>query len=364
MTDAADGFNALAEAVVATGAMVRDPERGRSGSAEADGYAYGTELLRLALNLYVDADGADPRFVPFSTPTPYHAGLLSIPRIQGGVNPDGLYDFAVLEPGESYRISGRRGNDCYFSLSFSGGRPGEWPDRTAATLNDRQIKFEADGAFEVMVSPQRPEGVEQNWVGMEPDMSSVIVRQYFLVPPSLRVPGTLSIELLSEPGLPGAARISRRLRAAAAFIRSTNEHFPFRAGPPPNTFSDPLGYEGTSGALGTTDNVYCMGRWRLEPGERLLVTTTPVPCGYWSLQAWNWWGQSLAHSFDDATYDRQIANNSNTVHNADGSVTITLSDTDSGQPNWLDTNGWTEGTLIFRYLYPEAKPERPHCALG
>jgi hypothetical protein len=45
--------------------------------------------------------------------------------------------------------------------------------------------------------------------------------------------------------------------------------------------------------------------------------------------------------------------------NPDGSVRIVLADTDPGEPNWLDACGFTEGSLIFRFLYPAAKPERP-----
>ena len=81
-----------------------------------------TELLRIALDLYADADGGRPRFAPISSPTPYHAGSLAIGRVQGGANPDALYDFASLRADRAYRIAGRRGNDCYLSLSFSGGR--------------------------------------------------------------------------------------------------------------------------------------------------------------------------------------------------------------------------------------------------
>jgi hypothetical protein len=47
--------------------------------------------------------------------------------------------------------------------------------------------------------------------------------------------------------------------------------------------------------------------------------------------------------------------------NADATelLRIVLSDTDPGEPNWLDTCGFTEGSLILRFPYPEQKPERP-----
>jgi hypothetical protein len=341
--------------------LVRDPARGVSSDDDrAAGYLYATELVRQSLDLYVDGDGDEPRFVPFSSPVSYHAGPIAVHRIQGGVNPDGLYDFAVLRPDRSYRVRGRRGNDTYLSLSFSGGKPGARPDRTAATFNDRQIDFAPDGTFEVIVSAEHHDG---NWVEMADDICSLIVRQYFLVPPAERVPATLSIEVMDEvePVSPAAATVAR-LRAAAAFVDSTLQMYPFPEAPA-NRFGEPLGYTGSAGALGTTDNCYAMGRWQLRPGESLVVATTPIDCVYWSLQLWNRWGQSLTPSIDDSQYPRQIVNSANASREADGSVRIVVSDTDPGGGNWLDTFGWDHGVAIFRYLYPEAQPLRPETHL-
>lgn len=359
---ARSSFDALVDAMRETAELVRDDARGVvDPGARAGGYAYVTELVRTALDLYGDADGLAPRFVPFSTPTPYHAGELVPGRVQGGINPDGMYDFAVLRPDCSYRVSGRRGNDCYLSLSFSGGRDGEWPDRTAATFNDRQMTFAPDGSFEVVVSRDEQPG---NWVRMEPDICSLIVRQYFAMEPEKREPATLHIEMLEVPddAAPDDGQlITRRIAAAAAFVRSTNQGFPFPAGPEVNSFSEPLGYSGEAGALGTTDNTYCMGRWRLADGERLVIETTPARCGYWSLQMWNRWGQSMTSTIDAENYPRQIVNHESADLGADGSVRVVVAHADPGEPNWLDTFGWDEGILIFRFLYPEERPAAPSC---
>lgn len=126
--------------------------------------SYATELVRLSLDLYADGDGDEHRFVPFSSPVAYHAGPIAVHRIQGGVNPDGLYD-----------------------------------------------------------------------------------------------------------------------------IDTTVQVYPFPDLPERNVFGEPLGYTGSAGALGTTDNCYAMGCWSLAPGESLVVETTPVACAYWSLQLWNRW---------------------------------------------------------------------------
>jgi hypothetical protein len=197
---------------------------------------------------------------------------------------------------------------------------------------------------------------------MEPDMCSMIVRQYFLVPPAERRPAQLHIDVLDAPErVDPAADAARRIRAAAAFIRSTGYAFPMSSDRQPNTFGEPLGYSGEAGALGTTDNTYCMGSWKLEPGEQLVIETTPAPAGYWSLQAWNHWGQSLHQTVVAENYAHQIINCDTAVRQADGSLRVVLSDERRGEDNWLDTFGWTNGALIFRFLYPEAKPAAPAC---
>ena len=146
------------------------------------------------------------------------------------------------------------------------------PTARSRTLNDRQITFGPDGEFEVVVSADERSG---NWVRMEPDVCSVIVRQYFEHPPAERVPATLAIEVLDGPARRRRRRRPRRLphRAIGCRRRPRSSAAPTprsrsRAGPLENAFSDPLGYSGEAGALGTTDNVYVMGRWRLGPGSR------------------------------------------------------------------------------------------------
>ena len=107
-----------------------------------------------------------------------------------------------------------------------------------------------------------------------------------------------------------------------------------------------------------------MGRWSLGSGEALAVKTTPAACRYWSLQAWNHWGQSMTPTLDpDGDYPHQIVSSATAELEPDGSVRIVLAEDDPGVPNWLHTFGWTDGVLIFRYLYPEAAPLRPETSV-
>jgi hypothetical protein len=366
---AALAFEGLLDAVRDSGRMVRSERGAPDPDGQAEGYRYALELLRLGIDFFCDQDWSQPRFLPFSSPLVNHTGHLPVNRIQGGANPDGYYDFAVIDPRRTYRISGVRGNGCYLSFSFSGGRDGAWPERTVTTLNDTTMTFGPGGEFEIVVGPEVQAGADA--VRTEPDMCSVIVRQYFKSPPAQRRLTTLRISADEDAQLDrfgpaersDDASMARSLRAVEAFVRGSDAHFPLPAGPDGNWFSDPLGYTGEAGALGTTDNCYCMGRWKVGAGEELVITTTPVACRYWSLQLWNHWGQSLTLITDDANYPELIVNDATAARAEDGSVTIVIAGQQPAEPNWLNTFGWDSGTMIFRYMFPEAEPQRPQIAV-
>jgi hypothetical protein len=371
MTQSKDAYSALVDAIVAAGAVVSGTERGSADEFEqAAGFHYATELIRVALDLYGDTDEDVPRFVPFgSHALGYHAGGVIAGRIQGGINPDAVYDQAILAPDRSYRIRGQRGSDVYLSFSFSGGRNGHRPDRTMATINDTQLSFGGHGEFELIVSPEQPVGATNaTWVRSEPDLCSVIVRQYFNRDPRLESLASLTIEALDDRPARFRThdeRTAARLRAAAAFIDATMAAFPSAVAPAPNTVNPPLGYTGQAGALGTTDNVYASGAWLLGDDDALVVELRPPACRYWSVQLWNRWGQSVSSEVmpEDNTYNRIIVNNSHAVMQPDGSCRVVIAHRDPGTPNWLNPLGHRQGVVFFRWLMPEQAPEAPTASL-
>ncbi|HUP73343.1 MAG TPA: DUF1214 domain-containing protein [Acidimicrobiales bacterium] len=371
MSQSKDAYTALVDAIVAAGAVVSGTERGSVDDFEqAAGYHYSTELLRVALDLYGDTDEDVPQFVPFgSHALGYHAGGVIAGRIQGGINPDAVYDQAILSADRSYRITGRRGSDVYMSFSFSGGRNGHRPDRTMATVNDTQLDFGRNGEFELIVSPEEPTNAPNaTWVRSEADLCSVIVRQYFNRDPRLESLASLTIEALDDRPPRFAThdeRTAARLRAAAAFIDATIASFPSSRVPAPNTVNPPLGYTGEAGALGTTDNVYASGAWLLDEDDALVVELRPPLCRYWSVQLWNRWGQSVTSDVmpEDDAYNRIILNNSHAVMQPDGCCRIVIAHRDPGTPNWLNPFGHRQGVVFFRWLMPEHAPEPPTASL-
>jgi hypothetical protein len=51
------------------------------------------------------------------------------------------------------------------------------------------------------------------------------------------------------------------------------------------------------------------------------------------------------------------------VFETDGSYRIVIAHRDPGVPNWLDTEGHTEGTIFWRLLLPEGEAAKPRCTL-
>ena len=83
----------------------------------------------------------------------------------------------------------------------------------------------------------------------------------------------------------------------------------------------------------------------LAAGEALLVTFAPaddVP--YWGLDTTSYWFEPLSWADHRSHY-----NNRTVRYEPDGSVRIVIAADDPGVPNWIDTRGHFEGTMLFRW---------------
>src|SRR5258706_12777381 len=130
-----------------------------------EGYQWLTQILAVALECYLWADGARPRIVEITSPT----------LKWGGDNADAFYWFAPVDPSRRYRLTGTRGDSAYLSLTVYGGPDdGRWSDRIVTTINDRTMNVADDGSFVVELGP------------MDADANALVVRDYLGDP----TPGT------------------------------------------------------------------------------------------------------------------------------------------------------------------------------
>ena len=100
---------------------------------------------------------------------------------------------------------------------------------------------------------------------------------------------------------------------------------------------------------------YHGGRFRLEPGEALVVTVhePDKPFLYWGLTLTSPWMESF-----DYRYTTTALNNKTARRSDDGSwrMVIAPSDPGPGVENWLDTGGRLEGYMLVRWVLADDPP--------
>ena len=325
-----------------------------------EGFRYICHLLSEGTELFVEADPDHPRFSPIVTPA----------RKFLGDNPDALYYQAVIRGDRSYRITGRRDGQTYISFTIHGAdAAGGINGPVLADRNDRDFSVNADGTYEIIVSPTEHPG---NWIRLDPSARFIFVRNYYLrqrsvqTDPSVTV--DVAIEALDDPGPPRPlddATLATRLRDATAFVRATSlsmRHFGAAATVPfvsnePNTVGKPWSFR-TAGvdAAGAVDIFYSSGTLQLAPDQALVMEGRLPPCVFANVMLWNVHMQTL-----DYRHRPSSLNSDQIQMGSDGSYRIVFADRDPGVANWIDTQGHQHGTIFWRFLLPDGEPETPRC---
>ena len=145
------------------GARPRDPFN------QAEGYRYLSRLTRGGLMAFVEY--SDPR-----APVLHRVAHETVKL--GADNPDNYYQTAAIQGDFDYRISGRRNNVKYLSFGTQAGHYGQGGGMPpTGYIEAADIETDADGRFELIVSSTPSEG---NWLPMQSDTGTLIVRQTFL----------------------------------------------------------------------------------------------------------------------------------------------------------------------------------------
>jgi hypothetical protein len=334
----------------AAGATILRSETPATELDRAEGFRYLSRLTRVGLEMMLEC--GDPDFPVF-----YQASNTTI-KI-GADNPDNLYLNATIAGDREYRIRGTRGTVPYLSFATKANRYAV--DGTMAStgeLDGRDLKVNADGTFEVIVSRTRQSG---NWLPMEADSSMALVRNTFLDRPR-EIPASMTIQRIGGPPKPAplsATRIHRSLGAAAAFVRGTAHIFAewaqmFQAKPNTLATRDQALF---IRAGGDPNIFYLHGYWAVEPGEALVIELRPPECELWNFQLDNYWMESL-----DYRYVPICVNSHTAKYGADGSVTLVVAHEDRGFANYLDPDGHNTGTMLLRWTRAKAHPV-PSCRL-
>ena len=309
-----------------------------------DGYRLVFSLLRVAVDAYVWGDKDNPRFVDVIGPY----------QKWGGDNSDAFYQLAPIDPARTYRVRGNRGDAVYLSLTVYGGPDdGRYSNRIVGTVNQRDLQFDADGNFALMLCPDPQPGA---WLKLDPDAVVALTRDYLDDPDTDRR-ATWTIEAVDPPARrrDDRADLARRMRAARTWIAEQLSFLPTRISPP-NEIAEPFPVPQHAYGWSAADAAYAMGAYDLADGQALVIEGTSPECVFWNLCLWN----PFLHTYD-YSYERVTLNGAHVYYEPDGSWRIVVSDTDPGHPNWVSTAGRRRGLIWLRWFLPEETPARPRC---
>ncbi len=259
-------------------------------------------------------------------------------------------------------------------------------------LDSSEIKVEADGRFEILLAPERPEGYAGNFISTHrttrrPDPTGVVDgpdryadyvsgRQLFydwsredavaFTIESLDHAGVAPAPYASSQAIDELARCGALVRGQMHFWNEFNtvllETYGKRDGAvgerfmPRNKFNAPNAASGETGG-GQSSNIYAGGVYELEADEALIVESrVKVAPQYVGFNLANLWGES--HDF--ANYQSSL-NGLQMEIDDDGVLRWIVAHRDPGVPNWVDTTGHREGYLVPRWAYSEtpAKEDWP-----
>lgn len=334
------------DALKRAGDIVLRPGSPMDAFDRAEGFRYLSRLSRVALESYIEF--ADPLFPVLRRPAHETVKI-------GADNPDNYYQSAAISGAHEYRITGKRNTVHYLGLGTYAGSYGSKARRgQTGYLDAREMKIDGDGRFEIILSCNEQPG--RNWLRMEPDTSSLIVRQTFQDRANETI-ADLHIERLDgarwpEPVTPEF--IDRGLQAAAAYVTGTASIFADWAEGFAQHKNELPRFDPAvaAAAHGDPNILYYHGYFELEDDEALVIDLVPPECEYWNFQLNNHWMESL-----DYRYHVIALNHFGAQARPDGSVRLVVAGRHPGVENWLDTAGHRRGTMCLRWVGAKEHPD-------
>ena len=272
-------------------------------------------------------------------------------------NADTIYKSCLIEKGGSYLLRGDRGTVRMIILAQMG------PDtlRTGkhhpllGQIDFDDLAVDEDGAFEVVISPERPAGYEGDWFLLDPHCEKLMVRIVACDWGVEREPrfgiarldvdeakGRLSTEQLNEAfaEIPGIAAV-----CALAFPTHVEE---LRDEGYVNRFK----IFDVSQMSGLAGQFYYEGAYELADDEAL-ISEVRVPDSY------KYWSIILTNDLYETTdwYNNQSSlNDMQGLVDDDGVFRTVISARDPGVHNWLDISGYPTGAIQGRWFEASEKP--------
>lgn len=313
------------------------------------------EVGRLALSAVtaatIDALVSDPDH-------PVFIPQLNNYMTMGQPNADTNYRAATIAPGGTYRLRGLRGSMNQARIMETAppsAQAASAPARSRPVHDFNMLKVDAEGRYDVILSPVRPEGYTGDWWQLDPATNSLLVRMVGSEWGKEREP-TLSIERLDIPATrprPPARVLEAKLRsipASADFSALVLIDRPRQVRE--EGFVNKLKAVDFAKLGGLAGQFYYEGAYDLKDNEALIIET-PVPdkCTYHSLiltndiyETTDWYNNLSSLNGSQATIDK------------DNVLRVVVSAKDPGIANWLDTAGYPSGMIQGRWMECSTPP--------
>ena len=289
---------------------------------------------------------ADPQHpVLLRDPDPLSVAGSNPPQRSGIYSPDNISYIALVNPADRYTIKATRGNSADLSYQVISGFPGNGTTgNPTTTLLKNQIQIGPGGRYTIAVGgPAQP----ANWLPMVPSTTIVTIREAFNNWADA-VPDRVSISLDGQSGGP-PARISQAaligaLDAASTALTVQAAYWTTLWGSllsslPANVIRTP---SPTQGGLG--GQLSSLSRFDLQADQALVVTVGKSAAAYQGFEAADAFGQTLPAASHPSSLNATQAQ-----LGQDGVFHFVVAARDPGVPNWIDTEGATEGFLFLRW---------------
>ena len=340
----------FAEDVAELGGAIESAPFNRDERTAAAGYRHLARFLATFLADFTDYRDPDyPQFTRFPN---------AVARV-GWDNPDSPYLVFPVRGDHTYRLRGNASSFDLVTINVYSGMLGHTPVtdiRTISSIVSDDLDIDENGDFVLTLSA---EPVEGDWLRLEEDAYIVLVRR--IVSDWEKTDEglweVLNLTTLGK-GSPGATTesVARALDDAATQALALRElltivhRITFQLALSPNEISEPAETDPNL-PMAEPFQAASRGYFKLEEDEALLIEAPVADCRYTNIQLANPWMESLDYA------SHQSSLNHRTAHvDADRRVRYVVSLRDPGVPNWLDTAGWSEGSLCARWTYCSEYP--------
>lgn len=337
--DATAQWDVFCTGLMQAGREILSTAQDADSVSQAEGLRYLTRLLRSGIEKFVEY--SDPR-------DPFLANVYN-ERLKWGLdNPGSLYAMAYVDGTKTYEISGNVGSVSYFNFTTAKMTLNAKYEITGV-LDGPDVQVSENGDFRIILGGEKR---GENWVNLDPESNSVLVRQTFADRSSETEMRFKITPLSGQEALPlHMDDALLRIEQAQSFFQNTGRTFLKLAASmreAPNSLPQ-VDQQFMLSMGGDPNYAYFWGSFDLAEGEALVIQWPEVPPHEaWNLCLYNFWLESL-----DYTKGRILLNNNQIVENKDGSVTLVVSNERPPAGNWLETLGHRQGHMMSRWIHPQ-----------